>query len=94
MIRLSLHICVKPFSPEPASVAMATNGLKGYFPLKDKPQWGSSGGSGEKGLQLPVSPQVKPGSMHRLFTYECVCVCVCVWQGGTVLKERVCVYDC
>lgn len=50
---------------------------------------GELGGSGEKRLQLPVSPQVKPGSMHRLFTYECECVCV--WQGRTVLKECVCV---
>ena len=66
LIRLSLRISMlSPFGPEPASVATATNGLKGYFPLKDKPQWGV-GGAGRKRLQLPVTPQVNPGSMHRL----------------------------
>lgn len=39
-LSISTYLCVKPFSPEPASVAVATNGLKGYLPLKDKPQWG------------------------------------------------------
>lgn len=36
----STYLHVKPFGLEPASVAFATNRLKVYFPLKDKPQWG------------------------------------------------------
>ena len=95
LIRLSLHISMlSPFGLEPASVATATNGLKGYFPLKDKPQWGV-GGAGRKRLQLPVTPQVNPGSMHRLFVWECVCVCVCACVCVCVeILLKVCVCVC
>lgn len=82
---------VKPCGPEPASVAIATNGLKGYFPLKDKPQWGVGEGGGW--LQLPVTPQVKPGSMHRLFVCVCECVCGCtVWSVCVCERSNVKLY--
>lgn len=41
-LSFSTYLYVKPFGPEPASVAIATNGLKGYFPWT-KPQWGVGG---------------------------------------------------
>lgn len=69
VLSVSTYLYVEPFNPEPASVATATNGLKGNFPLKYDH-------SGKKRLQLPVTPQVKAGSMHRL------CVCVSVWESA------------
>lgn len=40
---VSTYLYVKPFGLEPASVAIATNGLKGYFPFKGLTTVGSGG---------------------------------------------------
>lgn len=42
---------------------------------------------GEKWLQLPVTPQVKPGSMHRLSVSVCVRARVCVHTVKSVCER-------
>lgn len=75
---ISTYLDIKPFGLETAYVAIATNGLKGYFPFKDKPQWGILGRNCSN-YQL----------LHKFNLGLCTdCVCVC---GHTVKSVYVCV---
>lgn len=73
---ISLYLDVNPFGLEPASVAIPTNGLKVWFPLKDKysEEFGSRGVIVRNGS----SYELKPGSMHQLCVRVCECVVKCV----------------
>lgn len=59
LIRLSPHIsALSPSAPEPASVAVATHGLKGYFSFKGQTTAGKLGERGRNDSSYQLTPPV------------------------------------
>lgn len=78
---LSTYLYVEPFGSEPASVAVVTNGLKGYFPFKGQTTVGSWG---RNASSYQLLHKLNLGLCTEcLCVYVCVCMCVCV-SGHTV----------